>query len=351
VRKPSASQKNLGGRPQQIDDGRIFNRRDSLIQMLSDAWGDIGWELKCVNAPDELREALSCLGGIVYENQRRALQPLLQSTMGQASAAEIRATRKAIRNAGRHAYEILGTVGLQVDSKPTLISATDRLRDSEYVMAKVSNENLGIVLDEHLSRLSVYRTLKHEMDKIEEERKALETRLSNEEAFYAKDELFRFIKYKKYAYNPRNLANAMAGLPDIGCWQSFQRCEKEPSPLWPTRPEEIPPLSYRVFEIIAGCWDHRDREPDITFLNLLRNRTRTIPESNDLRQHLTKYWRYLRQAVEQIDLKRTVSGAVPYRVFGAIMRNIARPRSDEESVLAAKEQKDIEESLGSKPNF
>jgi hypothetical protein len=342
VRNPLTSQKHPGGRPKQIDDGILFNHRDSLIQTMSDAWGDIGWELKSVNAPDELREALGPLGGIFYENQRQVLSPLLQATPVQASAAEIRATRKAIRNAGRRSYEIFGTVGLQVNFKPTLNSATERLRESEYAITRVSNENLGIIIYEYLSRLSDYRTMKDEWNKIEEQRKALEARLSNEEAFYAKDELFRFIKYGKYAHNPRNLANAMAGLPDIGCWQSFQRCEKEQSHLWPTRPEEIPPLSYRVFETIADSWDDRDLEPNLTFVNLLGNRVRTIPENNDLRQHLTKYWRYLRQAVEQTDLKQTGSDAVPYRVFGKFMRNIAQPRSDEENVLAAKEQSDLE---------
>jgi hypothetical protein len=54
----------------------------------------------------------------------------------------------------------------------------------------------------------------------------------------------------------------------------------------------------------------------------------------------------LRQAAEQIDLKRIIPGAVPYRVFGMFMKNIARPRSDEENILAAKEQSDIEEESG-----
>ena len=343
MRKPSTDQKHPGGRPEQIDDGTLFNRRDSLIQVLSGAWGDIGWELKSVNALAELREALGALGNIVYENQRRALRPLLQSTMIPASGAQIRSTRKEIQNAGRRAYEIQGTVGIQVDSKPTLNSATELLRDSEYAMATVSsNENLEAMLDEHFNRLSVFRTLKHEIDKIEEERNALEIRLSKEEAFYAKDELLRFIKYGKYAHNPRNVANAMAGLPEIGCWQSFLRCEKEPSPLWPTRPEEIPPLTYRVFQIIADCWDRRDHESNMMFLNLLRGRVRTLPESSDLRQYLTKNLRYLRQAVEQIDLKQSDSGAVPHRIFGRFMKNIAQPRSNEESVLAAKEERDLE---------
>jgi hypothetical protein len=345
VRKPSSSLKHPGGRPEQIDDDTLFNRRDSFIQVLSDAWGDIGWELKCVNAPDELMEALGGLGRSVYENQRRTLRPLLQSTMIPASAAEIRATRRGIQNAGRRSYEILGTVGLQANSKPTLNSATERLRESEYAMARVSDENLEAMLDEHFSWLSVFGTLKQEMDELEKERKALETLLLNEEAFYAKEELFRFLKYGRYAYHPRNIANAIAGLPEIGCWQSFQRCEKEPSHLWPIRPDEIPPLSYRVFEIIADRWDQRDHEPDLTFLNLLRNRVRTISEGNDLRFHLTKNWRYLRQAVEQIDLKQTDSGAVPYRVFGRFMKNIAQPRSDEEILLAAKEQSDLEKGF------
>jgi hypothetical protein len=343
VRKHPSSLKHPGGRPEQIDDGTLFSRRDSLIQTLSDAWGDIGWELKSVNKSDELIEALGPLGDIAYENQRRFLQPFLQPTTVQASAAGIRTTREAIRNAGRRSYEILGTVGIQVNSQPTLNSATEQLRESEYAIKRISNESLEIMLEEFFTRLSAYRTIKDEWDKIEGERKALETRLSKEEAFYARDELFRFIRYGKYAHNPRNMANAMAGLPQIGCWQSFQRCEKEPSHLWPMYPEENPPLSFQAFKVIGGCWDNRDREPDVTFLNQLRNRIRSIPEGSALRSHLTKDLRYLRQAVEQIDFNQTISDAVPYRIFGSFMKNIARPRSDEERILAAREQNDLEE--------
>jgi hypothetical protein len=342
VKKSSAKKKNTGGRPPQLKDGTLFNRRDSLIQTLSDAWGDIGWELMCVQVPDELIGALSGLEGISFENQQRPLKSLLQSTMIQASAAQIRITRKEIQKKVRRAYEIDGTVGFQVDSKPTLYSVTEQLSESEHAMARVSHENLGSMLDEHFSRLSAYRTLKHERDRVEEERKVLEVRQSHEEAFYVKEELFRFIRYGKYAHNPRNLANAMAGLPELGCWQSFQRCEKKQSDLWPTRPEEIPPLSYRTFRTIADCWNDRDSESDQTFLNLLRNRVRAVPDGSDLRNHLTKRWRYLRHAVEEIDLKLTVSSAVPFRVFGRFMKIIAQPRSDEENVLAAKEQSDLE---------
>ena len=334
----SEAQKNLGGRPLSIDEGTLFNRRDSLIQMLSNAW-EIGWELACARTPESLRKAFGCLKDAVHE---QFLRPFLSPTIIEASASDIRATKKDLGHLVKRMYELM----------PKVDEDTRRLRESGWaVNQNIWSEQLGVLVKEHILRLASFRNAAREMDHVQKELKTLETRLADQEAYYAQHELLKFIGYGKYAHNPRNLAQAMAGLPQIGCWQSFQRCEKQPSPLWPTRPEETPPLSYQVFEIIAECWNHRDREPDKAFLNLLRDRIRPIPQSNFLRSHLTEQWRYLRQAVEQTNLKQTVLGAVPYRVFGKLMKNIAQPRSAEESVLAAKEQRDIEEGLGAKRNF
>jgi hypothetical protein len=252
--------------------------------------------------------------------------------MATASASDIRRTKKALENVVRRIYELT----------PELKTQGDRLAESGNVLVNTSKAAMEVMLDETFSRLASFKPLRIEMDRIEKEMKELEAKQADQEASYSQNELLRFIAVGKYAHNPRNLAQAMAGLPKIGCWHSFQLCEKQPSHLWPTHPEETPPLSYQIFEIIAECWDYRDREPDKAFLNLLRERIRAIPESNFLRSHLTEHWRYLRQAVEQIDLKQAVSGAVPYRVFGQFRRNLAQPRSSEESVLATREQRELE---------
>jgi hypothetical protein len=171
--------------------------------------------------------------------------------------------------------------------------------------------------------------------------KSLDTLVADQEAYYARRELLDFIGYAKYANTPRNLAQAMAGLPHIGCWHSFQKCEKEPSPLWPMRPEEIPPLSYRAFLLIEECCGQENRETNGTLMELLRERIRATPQTSDLRGYLAQHVRYLRQAVDETDLRHIPSAAAPYRIFAAFMKHIAMPRSGEESTLAEIEQRQI----------
>ena len=75
------------------------------------------------------------------------------------------------------------------------------------------------------------------------------------EAGFAQDELLRFIDKRfingKYARNPRNLADAMAGLPwaygvhFLGVWQSYARCTKIDCPPHPR---------FQLFETIQSIW-------------------------------------------------------------------------------------------------
>jgi hypothetical protein len=333
VRQRPASNKNPGGRPRQIDDGRLFNRRDYLIQMLSNAWGDVGWELRCSSTIENVRKALGCLQAF---DHKQLFRPLLSHTVIETSAVEIRSTKRSLGDLVKQMYEIAPTI--EAPNKP--------FQNSGHAISQnISSPQLGVLLKEHARNLAVFRKGAREMRRIQVERKEKEIRLASQQAYFAQHELLSFIQYRKYAHNPRNLAQAMAGLPDIGCWQSFQRCEKQPSALWPTIPDEIPLLSYHVFRIISECWDSRNSVSDKTFLDVLRDRIRAIPATDYVRSHLTQSWRYLRQAAEQADLTQLVPDAVPYRVFGTFMRAIAQSGSPEESILAAREQRDIEDKL------
>src|SRR5260370_7154497 len=121
------------------------------------------------------------------------------------------------------------------------------------------------------------------MARVNAELKSWDSLVADQEAYYAQKELLDFVSYAKYAHTPRNLAQAMAGLPYIGCWHSFQQCEKKPSPLWPMEPDEIPPLSYRVFLIIPECWTGQRRENNRPLVHLLRKRIPPTPQVSNLR--------------------------------------------------------------------
>lgn len=223
-----------------------------------------------------------------------------------------------------------------------LESATQRMRESGSAISQnIYSRNLKLLLQEHVRRLASFRKCSREMSRVNSELKAWDILIADQEAYYAQKELLDFIGYAKYAHTPRKLAEAMAGLPDIGCWHSLQQCEKKPSPLWPMERDEIPPLYYRIFLIIQECWILKNRDNSRVMFDLLRERIRSLPPTSDLRAELREQVRYLRQAVEETDLAHSPSGEVPHLIFAAYLRNKGRSRSSEESALAKIEQQQI----------
>ncbi len=322
--------KNRGGRPKQINTDRVLNHRDQLIEILSFGWGEIGWQLITARTCNDLRSAFACLRGLVHSNEY-LLRLFVRVTTIAASASEIRETKKK-------RARVVSTIYKLSELREPL--AEKLRRSSGTLKQKTNNENLETLLEEHFQRTASFRKIAHDLECAEKELKELEIKLEEQEASYAQIELLKFIQSGKYAHHPRNIAQAMAGLPEIGCSYSFQQCEKKASPLWPTRPEEIPTLSYRMFRLIEECCNLRS-STDQTLVDLLRERMRAIPPLSDLGNSLKPDWRYLRQAVEQTDLTHSPSGAAPYRIFAAFIKNRGQSRSSEESTLAEIESAQI----------
>lgn len=314
--------KNRGGRPKQINIDQVLTRRDQLIQILSFAWGEIGWELNTAQTCEDVSAAFACLKGQVHSNE---LYLFWRVATVPASAREIRETKK---NRG----QVVSAIYKLTEAREPL---ADKLRRSSWTLKqKADNENLQALLEEFFRRMVAYRKVAHDLDRAEKQLKDIEIKLQEQEASYAQTELLKFIHTGKYEHNPRNIAQAMAGLPSVSCSYSFQECAKNPSPLWPTRPDEIPTLSYRIFQLIEECCNRSKKEPGKSLVNIVQERARMIPAFNALRISLQPDWRYLRRAVEETDLTGLVSDVVLYRIFAAFIKLRDQHRSAEESTLA-----------------
>ena len=323
---------NRGGRPKQIEDlQQVLTRRDQLIQILSFSWGEVGWKLLISRRCEDLQAAFRPVQGF-FQASEPLLRPFSRAAIRPTTASEIRETKK------ERARLVIAIHKLHDARKPF----ADKLQRSfDVLKQKTSNENLETLLDEHFYRMVSYRDVDQELDRAEKELKELATKLEEQEAYYAQTELLGFILEGKYAHNPRTLAQAMAGLPEVSCRYSFQQCEKTPSPLWPMRPEEIPDLYYRIFQLIEECCSRLSKEPDRPFVDIVRDRVRKIPPFNDLLNNLKPDWRYLRRAVIETDLTTMPFGAAPYRIFAAFLRMRGESRSHEENTLAEIEAAEI----------
>lgn len=323
--------KNRGGRPPQINVGQLLNRRDRFIDVLSATWGDVGWELREAVNQEDVRKAFESLA-IALRGHEYLIAHFLLPVAVEVAAPEIQATKAQSGKKVKRIYKL----------QPIVESAERRARESGSALTLASdNQRLPLLLDIHFERFAAYMESTSEMDQVNKDLKNLERKVAEQEACYAQAEALNFISRGKYAHTPRNLAQAIAGLPEIGCWYSFQQCEKSPSPLWPMHPDEIPSWTYRSFLIIEECCKQSYLTKGKTLEAILRERLRAIPSTSDLQSLLRPNWRYLRQVVEQTDLTKIKSEEAPYRIFAAFLKNVPVSRSFEELALADREQRDL----------
>jgi hypothetical protein len=102
-------------------------------------------------------------------------------------------------------------------------------KEEERILERVKERLSAITPEREKAATEIHNKRKAALQQVEQD--VLKARIESEElekqwldrqAHVCRAELLRFIqdKKKRYAYTPRNLANALAGLPDMGCRRS-----------------------------------------------------------------------------------------------------------------------------------
>jgi hypothetical protein len=245
-----------GGRPT-VDDFWLSTHRNALVDMLSCWWGEVGWELTRATTREELRAAIEPLRE--HPNRHRISRLLLVSS-DSATAEQIREERQVNAKLIAAIYEA---------------SATERkceelVRQAEIAVGPASQDEMEAVLA-HLSKRKIDLQTANSVHAVASaEQQAHEKKLEQMEAGYAQHELLMFIDKRfvngRYARNPRNVADAMAGLPYtqgvhfMGTWQSYERCSKLFSP---------PHYQYQMFETTQSIWKklQKSKLPAVEFFH------------------------------------------------------------------------------------
>ena len=244
------------GRPT-VDDFWLSTHRNALVDMLSCWWGEVGWELTRATTREELGAAIEPLRE--HPNRHRISRLLLVSS-DSVTAEQIREERQVNAESIAAIYEA---------------SATERkceelVRQAEIAVGQASQDKKEAV-QAHLSKRKIdLQTANTAHANASAEQQAHEKKLERMEAGYAQDELLMFIDKRfvngRYARNPRNVADAMAGLPYtqgvhfMGTWQSYERCSKLFCP---------PHHQYQVFETIQSIWKkfQKSKLPPVEFFH------------------------------------------------------------------------------------
>lgn len=319
---PNAGDKKRPGRHTPIDDGTLLGHAGELNWLLGSAWSDIGWQLQHLKEPDDIRAAFEPLRDWSH---RGLLDPLLRATGEKATGTEVRRSRKALGEAlTRHS---------EAEKRHRVLLERSQL--AEAALLQAAPEQREMVALEAKTRGAELEGAKKALDEANKEVESLEKKLRDQEAYYARAELFNFIRSKRYACDPRNLAFAMTGLPYISCRQSIWRCRK----LKPDLNEAQP---YQVFEFIRQTWEKRESTEEQAILELFQAAIQGLPKSEYLRTYLAEHWRDLEQAIRdglKEGLKPAVhSERVPYLVTSNFFRNQSQRRTAVDRLLAEKER-------------
>lgn len=307
------------GRPT-IGDSLLTAQRTVIHDMLSCWWGEVGWQLPRATTREELRAALEPLRDHADRNR---INRLLIPTAVSADAEQIREAREANELLIVKIYE----------AQDRQHACMDSATQAQMALGQASPDQLKAVEAELSQRQAELEEANREHRIACDEQDQFQKKIDLMEAGFAQDELLRFIDKRfingKYGRNPRNFADAMAGLPwaygvhFLGVWQSYARCTKIDCPPHPR---------FQLFETIQSIWK-KSRRSKLPVLEFFYQQVTALPKTktvkkidpmtekefedqaeNWIRSHLLNSWPIWRLAIQKSLESPTEEDRVPFLI-------------------------------------
>jgi hypothetical protein len=311
------------GRPT-IRDNFLLGAREHWLYFLEESWPEIGCPLM------EIRRA----GSSTIEALQRIFEPVqskdhclhgrafLRGSPEPGSGKELRANR--IRASSLH-----DEVQRKQAQREELVRSCI---DAENALKQVSEQDIDVIQTECNHRRERLLQLEENLRRTASASKELDKKVLDQETYWFCSQLLDFLcGKKKYAVEPLNLANALAGLPNMGWRESFARCFKMP------RCSPFAQLPYRVFEVVSHIWRRRPKDSKDSPIELFRIQILELPKKDGIRDVLGRKWRDLRLAIEDCWKEQHSDEFLPCAITSAFMRNNLRSKSSADQILDASE--------------
>ncbi len=324
----SAQRSTLTERPKRgrrtIPDNFLLGARNAWVALLEESWAEIGWSLLGIrDSPnstiEDVRNAVEPMKKNPHNSGLGAA--LYRETAKTATASDIRKNRAQL---GKLHAQILHTQAKHDELERSC-------HEAENALKVASPHDEGAIREEALLRRQRLGHLGDELNKVRAEAEALEKRLQDQESYVSRSELVDFLRFGKHPVNPRNVANALAGLPGMRWKQSYKRCSNMEF--------NQAMLHYRVFEVISEICSHLrqgiEGPPVESFRTELLRRSRTSDYS---RQFLRENWRDMKLAIEECWKEKHPSAFIPFVLTSIFMRTTMRQKDAAERILAEREK-------------
>jgi hypothetical protein len=287
--------------------------RASVLDTLDRCWAQVGWELGRVKNVEQIREVFQPL-----PDSSGRLQFFVRSSISKATPRSARVTQKKLGLLNARSYL---SNQRERELQERLDRAKNALPQATSDSQKAEIERLCRERQEEL------RLFTAEYEKLQRDGRELNNLLWDQFAYITQNELLSFIRSRRYSLNPVSLANAMAGLPNMGWRRSFKRC---------LNLKERPSLGfgYRSVQLIDRVRKNSSKRNLVTALEAELCRQ---PKGSFAAQDMKKNWYYLRRAIEESVQQKMHPGAIPFRIIAEYRRKMS-PRSAIDWVLEEEQQ-------------
>jgi hypothetical protein len=295
----------------------LLNRSDNLLNFIEGNWGLIGWELETAKTIEDVRNALN---KVDPGQQPQPIQVFTRVTKAKATALDIRQHRRELNRLDKDARAAAAN---QQRCQQSLQKVTWALREAN-----------SIAQEKEIARIFEKRNKDHKTAQALYEdllscAQSLYSQYEDERAFFAQSEMLRFLLSSRYSFSPVNLANAIAGLPEMGWRQSAKRCSRHQARL------QDGPL-YWLFKLIRRAIS----EPEVAGLSLREVVKAKIQKRKGKLDHRAlearRAWYHLYRAIDAVVEERHHPGALPYRILAKYQQN--RTHRNSADVLLEEEE-------------
>lgn len=280
------------GRRERLTDAQLRSTRDYLVRLLESTWGDVGWGLhEIMNGQStDAARALEAWAGA--EHPHHVFRVLLRETESPATALDLDRMKRQLETLGHCVRE---TSEARLQCKHKLQEADDILaKISEKIKARrerVSEEEREQIERVRNRRCRDFVRADAEYETLNRQRLDLEQKLPDGQAYFARAEMVKFCRSRRYTLKPLDTANALAGLPFIGWRHSVNRCSK-----WQC---DEGSHRYQIFQSIRRILNSRPSQTDLIRHVQENLRPKHTFESLAIAE-LRKNWHFLREALERV---------------------------------------------------
>ena len=318
------------GRTSELSDPQIQNRRDQFVQIFEGSWGEIGWALQRCKKPNDLIgifKPIADPNSWVHGPLSIFCQP--SSEPGSSAALrKIRAERRALVEPIRSADE-------------TMRRAQERLHQVNWALNATPKRDLRLLKQARKARRKQYWNAMREWRNLSGKERALNARLKESEASFARTELFRFLKGKRYALAPLTLAGAAAGLPYMGWRQSMRRTLKSKCVI-------ANGTHYQIFKSIRYIAAIAKKKSESILVMRFRDAILSLPSRyRSAKDELSEKWFYLERAIRLAYRAKPRPKALPYEITRRYFNQLCS-QSPVNSILAELAKLSTAKPLGKK---